>query len=218
MKNAPGLSRFEHITVDQAPGLRPEREVHAQNVHPRGNVCRGRRNRDGYRAQRALDPQLTCFRFVHQPVFAGDATAPQDDAHAKRRRPPDHFAADVSGPEQPERPAVEPAGLRILRFVPDTGAQISDVVRHSTIQCEDERERKLRYRNGILSRAIRDVDAASGGRGDINRVVAGTGADDERQAPGVEHRGGHRGSAHDQDVGARGADGVRERSSFSSGS
>ena len=62
---------------------------------------------------------------------------------------------------------------------------------------------ELGHGDGVLARAVGDVDAALRGRGDIDRVVTGAGPDDERQAARREHRRGDRGAAHDEHVGAR---------------
>ena len=105
-------------------------------------------------------------------------------------------------PSSAERRAVEPARLRVLLLVPRAGAQLGDVVGHAAIEREDQREGQLGDRNRVLARAVRHVDAALRGRGDVDRVVAGAGADDQRQPAGVEHRRGDLGAAHDQHVGA----------------
>ena len=87
---------------------------------------------------------------------------------------------------------------RELLLVPRTRTQRRDVVGNASIDGQDERERELRHRNGILSRAVRDVDAARRRVGDVDRVVAGARPDDEGQLPGVHHRSGDLGRSHDE--------------------
>ena len=68
------------------------------------------------------------------------------------------------------------------------GAQVGDVVGHAAIERQQQRERELGDGNRVLARAVRHVDAALGRGRDVDGVVAGAGAHDERQRPGLEHR------------------------------
>ena len=96
----------------------------------------------------------------------------------------------------------------------DAGAQLGDVVGDAPIERQHQAERELRDRNRVLARTVGDVDAARGGAGDVDGVVAGAGADDEREPAGVEHRRGHLGAAHDQHVRAARRDRLRQRVFF----
>ena len=145
---------------------------------------------------------------LHGDRFAGDAlfprrkpAAPDDDGHAEGVRPLRHLLTDVAVAEQTERPAEQATRLRVLLLVPGAGAQIGHVVRHPAVDREQQRERELGHRDRILARAVRDVDAAPGRGRDIDGVVAGPGANDERQCARFEHRGVHGGAADHEHVG-----------------
>ena len=70
------------------------------------------------------------------------------------------------------------------------GAQFRHVVRNAAVEREHQAQRQLGDRDRVLAGAIGHVDAATGRRRHVDRVVAGTGAHDERQRTGLEHRRG----------------------------
>ena len=113
---------------------------------------------------------------------------PDDEVHAERLRPACQLLGDVAEAEQPEGPAVEAPRLRELLLVPAAGPQLGDVVGDPTVEGEDQPEGELGDRDRVLARAVRDVDPAGRGGGDIDRVVAGAGADDEGEVAAVHHR------------------------------
>ena len=112
-----------------------------------------------------------------------------------------YLLTDVAIAEQAQRPAEQPARFRVLLFVPRTRAQLRNVVRDAAIEREQQRERELGDGNRVLARTVRDVDAALRRRRDVDRVVAGAGANDERERARLEHRRGHGRAADDEDVG-----------------
>ena len=124
-----------------------------------------------------------------------EASSPDDEVAAERLGAARHLLGDVAEPEQPERRAVQAARLRVLLLVPAAGPQVRDVVRDPAVEREDQAERELGDGDRVLARAVRDVDAARRRGGDVDRVVAGAGTDDEREAPGVQHRRGDLGAS-----------------------
>jgi len=149
-------------------------------------------------------------REVHVGVLR-EAPGPDDDVQAERLRATGDFLGDAAETEQPEGRAAEAPGLRILSLVPAAGAQLRDVVGDAPVEREDQAEGELRHGDRVLARAVRDVDA-TGRRGlDVDGVVAGTRPDDQRQAAGIHHRGGHLGGPDDQDFGVRLAERGDER-------
>ena len=106
-------------------------------------------------------------------------------------------------PRMPSRLAAQAARLRELLLVPLAGAELGDVVGDAAIEREDQRERQLGNGDRVLARTVGHVDAALGGRGHVDRVVAGAGANDERQPAGIEHRRRDAGAAHDEHFCAR---------------
>ena len=128
------------------------------------------------------------------------SSGPNDDVQAERLRAPGQFLGDTAEAEQPERHAVETPGLCEFLLVPMAGAQLCDVVGDATIQREDETEGELRHRDRVLARAIGHVDAACRRGLNVDRVVASTRPDDQRQVAGIHHRGSHLGGPHDQDL------------------
>src|SRR3954468_1349895 len=188
------LQLREHRRVHQAARLGVEREVNAQHVALLRHLLRRFRQR-----QRN--------RFVRDIVLAGgEAAAPDDGRHAEGVGAPGHLLPEVAGAEQPEEASVEPARFRILLLVPRAGPQIGDVVGHAAIERQQQRERELGDGDGVLAGAVRHVDAALRCRGDVDRVVAGAGADHQRQRAGLEHRRGDGGPADDEHIGRRIAD------------
>src|SRR3954468_2236754 len=182
------LQLREHRRVHQAARLGVEREVNAQHVALLRDLLWRFRQR-----QRN--------RFVRDIVLAsGEAAAPDDERHAEGVRAPSHLLPDVAVAEQPERAPVEPARFRILLLVPRPGAQIGDVVGHAAIERQQQREREFGDRDGVLAGAVRHVDAALRCRRDVDRVVAGAGADHQRQRAGLEHRRGDGGAADDEHI------------------
>jgi hypothetical protein len=101
-----------------------------------------------------------------------------------------------------------PARLGVLGLVPHAAAEIDDVVGDPAVERADQPERQLGDRDRVLARAVRDVDPALGRGGDVDRVVAGAGADHEREPAGLEHRARDLGRAHDQHLGLGVADRV----------
>jgi hypothetical protein len=93
-----------------------------------------------------------------------------------------------------------PMLLRIFLLVPGAGAQLGDVVGHAAIERQHQREGELGDGDRVLAGAVRHVDAAPRRRRDIDRVVAGAGADDQRERAGFEHRRRHRRAANDEHV------------------
>ena len=79
------------------------------------------------------------------------------------------------------------------------------------IERQDQPHRQLGDRDGVLARAVRHVDAALRGAGDVDGVDAGAGADDQRQRARVQHRLGDLRRSHDQDRRLRFLDGRDER-------
>ena len=144
-------------------------------------------------------------------VASVEAPAPQDHRHVEGARPANHLAGDGAGAGDADRLAGQPARLGVELLVPGAGAQVGDVVGDAAIDGEQQREGQLGDRDRVLAGTVRDVDAARRGGLDVDGVVAGAGADDQRQAPGVEHRLGDLGGADDQHRGARRADRVDQR-------
>ena len=194
-----GLQHVEDRRVDDPFRAGVQRQVDAEDVTARGDLLR----RCG---------ELHRHRLVGDLIpAAGKPAAPHDDRHAEGVRAPRHFLADVAVAEQPDRPAVEAARLRVFLLVPGAGAQVGDVVGHAAIEREHQREGELGDRDRILAGAVRDVDAALRRGGDVDRVVAGAGAHHERERSAFEHRPGHRRTAHHEDVSRRLAHGLHQR-------
>ena len=131
------------------------------DVTSRSAACRARRRRRRRDAKRA---------------------APDDDRHAERVRALRHLLADVAEPEQAERAAVQPARLRVLLLVPPARR----AARRRCRECADRAPGSAqtparRRRSAFLPGQFDDVDAAPRRGGDVDRVDAGAGADDQRQ-------------------------------------
>ena len=86
----------------------------------------------------------------------------------------------------------------------------SDVVGNAPVEREHQAERKLRDRRRVLPGTVRDDDPVRGRRGDVDRVHAGAGADDELERRRHGRRADLRRS-HDQDLGRRSSHGIGER-------
>ena len=115
------------------------------------------------------------------------------DSRSTRCRPHACARSATSRPMAPKpiRPSVlplRPAALANVFLSHVAGAQRCDVVRNAAVEREDEPERQLGDGHGVAARAVRDVDAARGGGRDVDRVVAGAGANHQRQRAGVQHR------------------------------
>ena len=91
-------------------------------------------------------------------------------------------------PRDPERSPEQAARLRERLLVPAPRAQERDVVRDAAVEGDDEADRELGHRHGVLPGAVRDVDAAPRRRRDVDGVHARAGPDHERQGGGaLEH-------------------------------
>jgi hypothetical protein len=165
--------------------------VHAQHVATVGNFLGRARQRHRHRL------------VVHAFRSACEPAAPDHDRHAERVSTFRHFLADVAVTEQAEGAAEHAAGPGIFLLVPASGAELGDVVGHAAIERQQQRERQLRDRDGVLAGAVRHVDAAFGCRRDVDGVVAGARSHDQRERTGLEHRRGHCRAAHDQDIRGR---------------
>ena len=153
--------------------------------------------------QRALEAELARLLLGQRPVLAVEAAAPDDDVHAEAGGAADHLPADAADAEQ--RRASGRRGPRAFEYsflfhLPARSSATLSGMRRSSARISAERQ--LGDRDRVLARAVRDVDAARRGGGDVDGVVAGAGADDQRQPAGVEHRRGDLRAAHDEHVGA----------------
>ena len=122
-----------------------------------------------------------------------------------------HLLPDVAEAEQAERPPVEPARLRIFLLVPRARAQSATLSGMRRSSARISAERQLRDGDRVLAGAVRDVDAARRRGRDVDGVVAGAGADDQRQRAGVHHRRGDLRRADDEHVGRGRASRLAER-------
>ena len=192
------LQSIQHGGVDQPLRVRGQRDVHAEYVALRSDV--GRRCRQG-------DLKIVVAIIEAQRgkigLAAAEMAAPDREMHAERACANRHRSADRTVTDQPQRPALDAGGLRELLLVPLPGTKRRDVVGNAAVEREQQAECELGDSDGVLARTVRDVDAARRGRGDVNRVVAGAGTDDQGERTDVHHRGGHLRRAHDEHVGAR---------------
>ena len=210
-----GLHPGEHVGAHQLARAVVERQMHAQHVADLGDFLRAVADLgEGLHRIAGRRPQAHQQRHVDRqarPVDLDADLAPDGDVHAKRLGATRHLLADVAEAEQAERAAVQAARLRVLLLVPVAGAQIRDVVGDAAVEREDEAEGELGHGHRVLAGAVGHVDAARGGRRHVDVVVAGAGAHDEREPPGVEHRLGHLGRAHDEHVRLGGPERLDER-------
>src|SRR5581483_8492928 len=100
----------------------------------------------------ALDAERLRLRVVER-------AAPRHHAHAERLAARDHLAADRTGADDPQRAAEDPLRLAVLTLVPHAVAEVDRVVDHAAVEGEEEREGELGDGDGVLARAVRDVDA-----------------------------------------------------------
>ena len=95
--------------------------------------------------------------------------------------------ADVPEAEKAERLPHQASRPCVLLLVPFARTQIGHVICDPPIDRQDQRHRQLGHRNGVLTRAIRYVDAPLGGARNVDGIDAGAGADNQRQRAGVQH-------------------------------
>src|SRR5437879_3843242 len=97
-----------------------------------------------------------CFVFHAQlrSTLRRKAATPGDYRHTERARARNHFLANLSNSNQPERAAKEPARFGKLFLVPLTAAQRNHVVRNMPV--ERENEGKCQFSDGyrILSGTV----------------------------------------------------------------
>ena len=209
------LHPVEHVGVHELARPIAQADVHAQHVAFFGHALRRLADlREGLDRVTGRGAEADEQRHVNRearPVHLHAHLAPDRQVHAEGLRAPRHLLADIPEAEQAERATVQAARLRVLLLVPLARAQIGDVVRDTAVEREDEAEGELGDRDRVLARAVRHVDAARRGGLHVDVVVAGAGAHDERQVPGVEHRLGDLRAAHDEHVGAGFANRLDER-------
>ena len=199
MSIAPGCSRAQDVGPDQPARVRAEREVDGQDVGDVGD--RLRRRGHGHRSSRGSTRGHA--RRGPRPGSAPkrrDQTTMSSPNACARRRPPGRCCRSP-GSRASARTGLAARANSFLFHSPS--AELRDVVRDPSIDGEDEAERELRDGDRVLARAVGDVDPTRRRRGNVDRVVAGTGADDQPEVPGVEHLGRHLGRPDDEDLGAR---------------
>ena len=81
-------------------------------------------------------------------------------------------------------------------------AQREHVVGDLTVQRQNQSEGQFGHGDGVLARAVGDVDAAARSGRHIDGVIARPGAHYQLECAGGEHGLRHFGAAHHQDVGA----------------
>ena len=214
--------RFERALVDDLrargvdearAGLQPrqQRRVHQAPASPaRAQGARsGRRtrrpplpaSRRRRREDRAAPPAATAPRGPRLPE--SKMPAPDHEVHPEGPRAQGHLVADAAEAQQAERPAVQPGRLRVLLLVPSAGAQVGHVVGMRRSSDSIRPNASSATAMAFLPGTVRHVDAACGRGGDVDRVVAGARADDQRERSGVHHRRGDLRRADDEHVGAR---------------
>ena len=112
--------------------------------------------------------------------------------------------ADAAEADEAERPAEQtpaPSSIPSCSSVP--ARRSATLSGDAAVEREHQREGELRDRDGVLARAVRDIDAAARRGAHVDRVVRprprGRSSDRIRC---VEHRIGHLGAANDEHVGA----------------
>ena len=183
-----GLEPRQHRRPDELLRLRRHREVQRQHVAAGGELDERRRQGHAHVALALAEPHR-----VHSSAVSVSSRPSKRRLHritgmSKARARRITSRRDGAGAGDAERLAGQPARLGVELLVPGAGAQIGDVVGDAAIDGEQQREGQLGDRDRVLAGAVRDVDAARRRGLDVDGVVAGAGADDQRQAPGVEHR------------------------------
>ena len=144
-------------------------------------------------------------------ALAQESRAPDHDFHAEGLRPSGNLLTDASKPEQAERAAKQPTCLGVRLLVPAAGAQVGHVVGNAPIERHEQAEGQLGHRNGVLPRAIGNVNAAPRRGRDVNRIDAGPRADDQRERVALEHRLGDPRRPDDEHFGVGGLQEGRQR-------
>ena len=210
-----GLQPVEDGRADQAAGLLVEREVHAQDVAVRATTFAGDSCTVTVDSSSSADDgrsRTISGRSAGTAVAADlDADlAPDGEVHPERLRAARHLLADAAEAEQAERAAVQALSLGELLLVPPPRPQLGHVVGDAPVEGQDEPEGELRHGDRVLAGAVGDVDAAPRRALDVDGVVAGAGAHDERQRAGLQDRVGHLGRPDHQHVGLRARQRVRQ--------
>src|SRR6185295_8631373 len=100
------------------------------------------------------DAQLPSLTLGHRPTLTVATTAPDHDIHAEAGGAANHLLADAADTEKCEGAAVQPLRVRELLLVPSTSTQFGHVIRHTSIERQNQRKGKLRHGDGILPRAV----------------------------------------------------------------
>jgi hypothetical protein len=175
----------EERGVEEAPGFFGQSQMDGHDVRSHRHLV----NRSG-----RGDPKLTRRHLVQ-------GTREGDHAHVESPGAADHFPADGTEPQNPNRAPGETARFPVLGLLPDAALQVRGLLGDAPIQGKDQPERQFGHRDRILPRTVRHGNGPRRRGFQVDGVDAGARADNQTEpARALDLGAGDLGRTNDEDI------------------